>query len=209
MEEKVTEPFFRPFIGVDYWQPTRFSKRLLVVGESHYLEKPQDNHPDFVPDLLKSVVNKRLMRGWRTPYYSNVFYLLVGKRGRDVEQSEWEAVWQSLAFYNFVQTDRLTRPLERPTKSEWRNSFVPFKSVLAKLRPERVILTGRMLTAYAARGALTRPDTVGVWLQTVPNEYAFTRCVYHPSSRQSIALREKQRQLVWEMFQKDWPLSAS
>src|SRR5260370_22064804 len=110
-----SEPNFYPFIGDDYQKPKKFPKRLLVVGESHYLKKPEDDRPDFVRDLIVSVSKDHLMRGWRTRYYFHSFYLLTGKNGRDVEQSEWESVWHSLDFYNFFQPNRLDRPWMRPT----------------------------------------------------------------------------------------------
>jgi hypothetical protein len=159
-----------------------------------------------VQDLITSLLKDRLMKHWPTHYYSRVFYLLTGKNGRDVEENEWEAVWQSLAFYNFAQTNRLDRPLMRPTREEWEKSIAPFKTVLNDLEPELVVLTGRQLSWYAARGGIVEKGTIGCWLPTKLSAYAFTRCINHPSSRQSKELRQRQRELVKEMFERDWPV---
>src|SRR5580704_5488618 len=110
---ELAQPFFKPFVGGNYWVPTKFLGRLLILGESHYLRSPEkDNRPEFIKDLVEEVSHDRSMTAnWPTPYYRKLFYLLTGKRARDVKDSEWrtdwEATWQSLAFYNFVQTSRL------------------------------------------------------------------------------------------------------
>jgi hypothetical protein len=203
------EPYFQPFEGCDYRNPNQaiFPGRLLVLGESHYLRNPEnDDRPDFTQRILSSVVRERSMSGWRTRYFRNVFYLLTGRRSTDVEDAVWQRVWQSLAFYNFVQARDLTRPLMRPKRQQWLEAKDPFRLVLARLRPEFVIITGRTASAYATsiQGVLKKPGVIGVWIPTVDNSYAFTRCVHHPSSRQSTSLRDKQRELVNEMLDRKW-----
>lgn len=209
---ELAQPYFEPFVGGNYWVPTKFPGRLLILGESHYLRTPEkDNRTEFIKDLVEEVSHHRSMTAnWPTPYYRQLFYLLTGKRARDIKDSEWktewENTWQSLAFYNFVQTSRLRRPLERPTKDEWEKSIIPFRMVLSDLRPEYVLITGRIVTAYATRGAIKQEGIVGVWLPTAEGAYAFARCIYHPSSRQSASRREQQRQLITEMFGQDRPV---
>jgi hypothetical protein len=200
------EPYFRPFVGDNYWSPTKFRGRLLVLGESHYVA-PADIRPDFTEDLLKRVSVDPSMPGFRTRYYRNLFYVLAGKRARDVQQSEWEPVWDSLAFYNFAQTTRLTRPLMRPTKQEWLDSLSPFRTVLSNLRPEFVVITGHTLTGYVLKiEGIKKSAEGGVWIPTTEGAYAFARCILHPSSRSFLSRREEQRRLIAEMLERDWPL---
>lgn len=194
-----SEPRFQPFVGRDYWKPTRFPGRLLVLGESHYLN-PEDDHARFTHDILVHVAGDKWMRKWRTRYFRNLFYVLTGERWRTADQAEWEAVWNSLAFYNFAQTARLTRPLMRPTAWEWEQSISPFRTVIARLRPEFILITGHAVSSYVTRNSTTREGVVGVWIQTTGNDFAFARCIYHPSSFRFLSKRQEQRELVVRMW---------
>lgn len=151
------------------------------------------------------------MVGWRTRYFTNLFYLLTGERGRDVPQSEWEAVWNSLAFYNFAQTARLTGPLMRPTKREWQDSIEAFRTVLSQLRPEFIIITGYALNGYVSgmKGVKKMEAVIGVWIPTAENAYAFARCIYHPSSIRFLATRENAREIVKGLFDRNWRAANS
>jgi hypothetical protein len=201
------QPYFKPFVGRDYLISTRFHGRVLILGESHYLKKPEDNRRDFLQTLVRSVAEQRAMIGWKTRYYRNLFYLLTGKRNSDVSDSDWEATWDSLAFYNFVQSSALTRPRMRPSKNDWADAVAPFLFVLSDLRPNLVIITGHILNGFVSgiRGIKTREKIRGMWIPTAVGDYAFARCVYHPSTMRFLSHREAERASVEEMLHGTWP----
>lgn len=141
----MVEPFFQPFEGSAY----ESSGRLLIVGESYYL-KPEDRRADFTTDLMRGVIQEG-RRGARTRYYTNVFQLFTGKRSVDGSDEEWQSFWNSIAFYIFIQSRRLTAPLMRPNADEWNEALAPFQAVLARLQPDRVLLTGSQLCGHASK----------------------------------------------------------
>ena len=174
------KPFFQPFEGRDYRNPKTFPGRLLVVGESHYVTE-EDKYPEFTKRLMERLIQDGLHFGFKTPYFRNVFYILTGKRSRDVDEEKWRSVWNSIAFYNYVQSIRLTRPLMRPTREEWEQARQPFQTVLSQLQPQLILITGahvccQVLAATSAREREGRP---GVGFPTGSNAYPG---VYHPSN---------------------------
>lgn len=182
------EPHFRPFEGEKYRTQKRFPGRLLVLGESHYLQ-PGDDFPEFTEAILRRVISDQTLRGFKTRYFRNVFYILTGRRCRDVEFQEWQDVWNSIAFYNYVQTTRLTRPLMRPTPEEWEQAREPFRRVLAQLEPNFILATGGAVCGHVTSLGMKAADRPGYCIPTSSNSTAYLRCTFHPSSFRFLATR--------------------
>jgi hypothetical protein len=193
------EPFFHPFEGQDYQSHLGWPGRLMVVGESQYLT-PEDVRPDFTQILLAGVCRTGLGPGWRTKYFRKLFYVLTGKRARDIAQPEWQSVWNSIAFYEFVQSSRLTRARMRPNKNEWEDSKAAFLTTVSRLRPEYVLITGKQVNAWISGSAVAFEG--GLKLPIGETEYAFARHICHPSSsrfRSKEARTEFERLLSMEL----------
>jgi hypothetical protein len=192
------EPYFQPFVGDAYEAHPGLPGKLLIVGESHYLRKPEDDTPDFTIRVLQSVVADHMMRGWQTPLFRNLFYLVTGERNRAVSQEQWNRFWNAVAFYNYCQTRRLTRPLMRPVRHEWEASREPFKGVVSRLRPNFVFISGYHVSGHATAlsGSVVTAENDGVWLPVGNSRYALARGIYHPSSRQYRRAPEQTREIV-------------
>lgn len=205
------EPHFLPFEGRNYQNQTVFPGRFLILGESHYLREKVDNTPDFTRRILDSVVKDHQMTGWKTRFFINLFYVLTGKQNHDVSQIEWEEVWNSIAFYNYLQTARLTQPLMQPTQAEWEDAKLPFQTILSRLQPEFIVIAGYQTSGNATsiKGMLKRDGVRGVWLPTGNGCYAFARCIYHPSTPRFEGAKAEMRSVVAEMFTKSWPAPTS
>jgi hypothetical protein len=196
---RADEPYFQPFEGAHYWNPIAFPSRLLILGESHYLRDPaNDDRPDFTRRILESVAKDHTMRGWPTDYFRKLFFVLTGHRGRDVRQEDWSAMWNSLAFYNYVQTRELRGPRRQPTAKEWQQAQAPFRLALARLQPQLILATGKRLFGYAAQGGEKRDSSLGVWLPTSNGNYAYMEFICHPSS--SRFTRDKCRSSVGKLL---------
>ena len=100
---------------------------------------------------MADVMKDPRMPGFKTRYYKNLFYVLTGERFDTVTQERWQTVWQSLAFYIFIQSTRLSHPLMRPNKKEWRDRIVPLRTVLARLQPDFVLIAGVDLLGHVSR----------------------------------------------------------
>lgn len=139
--------FFLPWIGERYEQGFK-GKRLLVLGESHYqYESLEENRrvedPLDDPQLTRACVAGVIMReDWVGNFWKFVEQALL-----NVERCEMavtgEALWQSIAFYNFVQSSAGMGPRERPSEEAFDASRAPFRAVIDALRPERVLVCGK------------------------------------------------------------------
>ena len=195
-----SEPFFQPFEGADYRNSGGFPGRLLIVGESYYLA-PEDHRADFTADLMRGVIQEG-RRGARTRYYTNLFQLFTGRRSGTASEEEWQTFWNSIAFYIFIQSRRLTAPLMRPNAAEWNEALAPFRTVLARSQPDRVLLTGSQLCGHASKLKISpRGERPGFWLPTGTNTAAYARCIPHPSSRSFTARKHDCRDTITDLLQ--------
>jgi hypothetical protein len=201
----IADPHFQPFVGAQYPTQQRFSGRLLILGESHYLLAPKkDDTPDFTKRILRDVMANHMMPGWRTPYFRNLFYVLTNNTSRAVTQQEWENVWNCVAFYNYIQSPRLEGPRIRPTYGEWLDAFEPFRTVLSELKPQLILITGTQLLGHVGKmeGARQSANRPGILLPTGNDEWAYTRCIYHPSSVRFLGRRKECREIVEELLRR-------
>ena len=195
------EPFFRPFEGRDYHAPKIFRGRLLVVGESYYLA-PRDVRANFTESLMADVITTGgRMAGWKTPYYTNLFYVLTGVTAANTQRDDWAAVSNSIAFYVFVQSSRLTKARMRPSREEWQQAIPSFLCILERLMPDFVLLTGSQLCAHATKieGA-HGGERPGVYLPVGAQRFAYARCIYHPSSPRFMTGRDECRRNFLELI---------
>ena len=175
------EALSQPFEGNDYHSHPRFPGRLLVVGESAYL-KPEDIQSEFTKKLLHDVAEGGRASGGRVNYFRKLFFVLTGKRSREVDDAEWQSVWNSLAFYHFAQTKRLTTARIRPSPDEWEKSKAALMGILARLQPNFALLTGNQLNAYVRTIDGVIPCDEKIIRLPAAGEFTLTTYICHPSS---------------------------
>lgn len=129
---------FRPWVGSRYGQANEVGlpERVLILGESHY----GDGKPD--PNLTEAVVREWLDGHTPRRFLTNISQALIGRHYSEIDH---EAVWQSVAFYNFVQTYAAKGPRRRPTNRMFEEAEVPFFEILATLAPTHVLACGKRL----------------------------------------------------------------
>lgn len=123
------------------------SRRLLIVGESHYtIESDPLKLPAQLaslvasPDYTREVIHEcpvTLKR--RNPTLENIQRFLLGTMAEDRPK-----LWSELSFYNFVQ-----RPMqyagpekERPVLADWLAGWTVFQAILQVLKPSHCIFIG-------------------------------------------------------------------
>jgi len=129
-----------------------------VLGESHY-GKEGDSEPTLTQDTVRYWAQER-----RYKFFTMIAKVLLGNPGWIDDEARAE-VWEHVAFYNFVQS-LLPAARTAPTFTEWCAAQVPFKTVLAALQPDAVLVLGSGLWDHI----LHRPKNV---------EFGV---LYHPSS---------------------------
>ena len=65
----------------------------------------------------------------------------------DLSKEEVEKIWNHVIYYNFVQ-EFLSTSRKEPLPKSWENGAEPFKSVIKKYAPRKVLLLGKRLTKH-------------------------------------------------------------
>lgn len=134
---------FNPWIGINYGTAGVFNKKILVLGESQYGVKEEDQNPSATIDRVSFVVSGGKDR-W-TGTYRRFERSLVGHYTSDEESKE---IWNSIVFYNYVQkslTDTNVDPRKDATEEEMKQWVNAFFEVLEKYQPDLIIGWGKRL----------------------------------------------------------------
>jgi len=140
---------YLPWVGDRYGDGFRGpgqlqARKILILGESCYHYNQEDleknDGPDFTRDCIRTAID-RVDTG--SPIFQNIEQAFLNEARQDGwAPSGGAAFWNSLAFYNFVQSPVLGGPRTPPTKAAFLASWAPFRIVLEALRPERVVVCG-------------------------------------------------------------------
>jgi len=136
---------FEPWVGSDWGKPenTLGGKKVLILGESHYNNEDEwTNRCD--PDATRNVIRTYALQG-RHAFFSKLLHVLGGKPRWSLTQSEVDAFWQSVAFYNFVPVFVGNDNRIAPNTEMFTSGVAPFRAVLAELEPEHIIVCGYRL----------------------------------------------------------------
>ena len=172
---------FQPWQGQSYLTS---APRLMIVGESHW---DWLGRTDVEACVTKNVVSRAIEQ--RAGFFAKIAALCLGEPPSNTE--EREAFWESVSFYNYVQSFAGNAPRVRPTRSMWRQSEPAFAVVLKELKPQLIVVLGRQnwenmpeLGGMAGEPLTTLGSPYAdTWLYpTDGGEYAPAFHVRHPSS---------------------------
>jgi hypothetical protein len=131
-----------PWVGKDF---KKNSRRLLIVGESHYALG--DNDEDFQKRFKVATDNKTFTReciyespvcgDWRNNTFDNIHRVLL--RSNDFDK---EVLWEQVAFYNFIPRLMDYRVKERPTWGDFYSSWKTFIEIIKILKPTDCVFIG-------------------------------------------------------------------
>ena len=156
---------FLPWVGQAY-RVGFAGKRVLVLGESHYCASPQDAVPTITRDVIKGLSDPTLEH---EPYMNTYTKFVETMVGRDrLTHREKGDFWESVAFYNFVQSP-LPKARLAPSVEEFRSGETAFFEVLEELRPETVVAWGSRLYNNLPKGGMQGDDIKGPdgrWMET-------------------------------------------
>lgn len=138
----MTGPTFLP------WKPPgdpRFNRiKLLIVAESHYDEDDPPS-PEKWSEFTTSIVTRY---GTNPQKYQRLFgniYATFNDDGAHWSSDEFKRFWNSVYFYNYVQSFVPGGPGERPTAKQFSDSADAFHAVLDDIRPEAIVVMGRQV----------------------------------------------------------------
>lgn len=140
------EVYFEPWVGSEYGG--LWGRKVLVVGESHYDTWDGEKHL-LSRAFTQECVQEKIDLGGGARFWNCIKNRLGGE---EHERGTSDVFWNKVAFYNYIQSPVSGGPGARPTPAQWREAAVPLREVLAILRPDRVLFTGRALwTALTPR----------------------------------------------------------
>lgn len=156
---------FLPWIGDQYFKSGFGGYKILLLGESHYSDTPDDRDN---PELTRMIVAHYALGPKPHRYFSILSALVAGAaRPRNLTPAQQGHIWQSLCFYNYVQ-DLLPVARRRPSPDMWKNAAQPFAEILGELRPDILLVAGKQLSwhipalpEYIAALHITHPSAFG------------------------------------------------
>ena len=182
-----TKIHFAPWVGNNYESGGIFRKKIMILGQSHYGDDSAENDKN----LTNAVLKEYLEYPDTVPSYLRAFKVfersLVGK---STDNREREAIWNSLVFYNYVQTLAAEGPRKAPKKKDYQESSGAFFEVLETYRPQYVIVWGPALWYNLPEdnwieGEKTSYEGIDIFngcYNLLTGEKVRMICVNHPSS---------------------------
>jgi len=157
--DKIEGLTWYPWIGNNFDQQ---NSKLLLIGESHYADDGEGNFDEecfhsFLNDkwttasyIQNFTKNNRILGKDTWSLYENIYRALFRTTNIDVEK-----FWSKVAFYNFIQ-----RPMksisERPSNSDYRDSFNIFINLVKKISVTHCIFLGNSSQKYFS--TIIQPD---------------------------------------------------
>lgn len=136
---------FLPWVGNNYAKGIN-SKRVMVLGESHYCA----DKSEAVPELTRQII-RDLFAGSEHEGYKNTYTKFErALAGKPLSIAEKEQVWNSVVFYNYVQTP-ISEARTAPTAQEFASSEDAFFEVLNTYKPDCIVAWGKRLYNHLPR----------------------------------------------------------
>lgn len=190
---------FYPWIGEEYSHGGIFKKKILILGESHYCEDPNNcsgcrpGIKDSDCNLLtQNVIRDQFTEGKKKhPVFTKLAKLLLDKE--IIDQNDKESFWNSVAFYNYVQTSVSGVPGVAPTNEMFSISIEAFNEVMDKLDPDFLLIVScRLWDNLPGREGIEWPEgpiieennlVEKTWYYKGKTRNTLSIVIYHPSSR--------------------------
>ena len=177
---------FKPFVGRDYASGHLFSRKIMVLGDSHYCADEADAVPSLTNDIVRYYLDaKSENEGWMQTYRKFERSLV----GRETTKEDSVRIWKSLMFYNFLQ-EPLSGPRKAGTAEQYRDSAGSFFDVIDEYRPDVIIVWGKRLWDNLPAERWTSAPAMEYDGVNIENGYysltgggrVKTFCVIHPSA---------------------------
>ena len=131
---------FNPWMGKNYTR-SKFGKRMLVLGESHYCANVEEAVPSLTQDIINDLFDSESeFEGYKNTYTKFIRAL----SGTDVSRFDVKPIWDEVMFYNYVQFPIPAARVE-PIFKEFTDSEPAFWEVMEGYRPDVVIVWGHRL----------------------------------------------------------------
>jgi hypothetical protein len=132
----VSDIVFSPWVGKQYGRSSTWGLSVLLLGFSHYDEGFGQGH-----DLTQWVIERHIRReGKQYAFWTKIGRTLAGP-AYDAAATR-EAFWNSVAFYNYIQSFVGTGPRQSPDRDDFRASWPAFLDTIQALAPDVIVGLG-------------------------------------------------------------------
>lgn len=173
--------FFKPWVGSEYNSGGIYGKKVLVLGESHYGDAPDD------ADDTIGTIKEFVYEYWGAPYQQTFLCFERALAGREINQEEREQLWNSVMFYNYFQKST-TGPRTAPDMTVQKESEEAFRELLEQFQPDFIIVWGarlyQLLPGWDGNETDIKvgEDSTPVWHYKINGKTIPAMNVHHPSS---------------------------
>lgn len=128
------------------WKPPgdpRFNGiRLLIVGESHY-DEGEPPPPDQIASFTSDIVTRWGVKAEGYQRFFGNIYASFNADGAHWSSDEFKRFWNTVFFYNYVQSFVPGEARVRPTTKQFSVSADAFHAVLDDIKPEAIVVVGQ------------------------------------------------------------------
>jgi hypothetical protein len=201
MDWTKTKVEFAPWCGKVY-QKGISGQRVLILGESHYHSCEKD--PNCTDEAGRNIRHRNLTHDMVDHWKDHSHSSPVSHRIPELFGMSKAEFWESVAFYNYLQTFAGSGARERPNDDQWNeDSASAFQTVLDHLQPDRIMVLGKatwtnlpssLTTLFAAPipddrlhiqngiGFRNEADSVAYWYSSSSGKLALAMPIMHPSA---------------------------
>lgn len=189
-----SEPKFRHWKGKDYGKTNDLGlpTTLLILGESHYGDPKEWDRWDRQTTVR---VVREYCEEVHYPFFTKTMRTVLGPDVPVDTSGQRTRFFESVAFYNYVQSSVGDKPYIPPKEEMWVEAASPFHATWKSLRPTHILVCGwRLWDNIPSEAVWSRPleDLVG-WFDLV--DFPRTRRppksilgYYHHSEGRSVVL---------------------
>ena len=135
---------FYPWIGTNYGQNGFNGNKLLIMGESSYCDSYNECEDCIQPDVI-SLCNYNTIHGIMKNMLgieSNKTYTIIYRLFVDEDKMTKQEFWNSICFYNYVQTNVGGKARIRPTEEMWKLSEKAYFETIKRINPDKIVFLG-------------------------------------------------------------------
>jgi hypothetical protein len=186
--------FFEPYEGLLYKDGFRNGRKLLVLGESHYIDgyhPTKNNDPLVGAPFTKEVVERDFLQlGRDSRYKSNSIEGRLHRLLTDSDEpgeQDARAAWSRIAYANYIQMFVGNSASARKRPIHWQSGDSALQGMLEFLAPDRVLIFGKNTWNHIHHGRWLNESWEsggrirGLWGFTVKDVTVPATWVMHPS----------------------------
>jgi len=176
--------YFHPWVGAHYGTRNlhRHNAKIWLLGASHYEWQPHAAHRGLQrPSGLTCWNIAAQLTATTMRFYTNIECTLLGRMPTPEERAE---IWASVVFSNLEQEVVGYGPMAKPTPHMWATGHTAFRSLLAALQPDVVVVFGFAVWDHLPGGyrALQDIREGTITLQRRVYDHTIACRLRHPSS---------------------------